>query len=589
MTKGTLKRTMIVLWKIVPIILSFVRDFKRYIFWGTGRSLTDAEHRQRAKHLTKTLEYLGPTFIKLAQVLSARADVLPKVYILELSTLQDKVNPNPTEEIKRVIREELQQPVEMIFDDFEDQPLAAASLGQVHCACYRGEPVAVKVLRPGVPQLIRIDLTIIYGILNVLNTFISYSPFLRSLTTVVNEFHRVILQEVDFQLEARNVKIFQRNFAHEENVIIPKIYDELTTKRVIVLEYLEGVKISAVDELEDMGVDIDLILQRLANIYAHQFMIDGFVHADPHPGNIFVNQQGHLVILDFGMVVQVDDHFKHHLIKCMVAVAHHDIDGVVNELYELRVVEPGTNKAMLRDLAVLILEIQEQGKLSSRKVQQMVSMLMEAFHEFPFTVPPELVYIGRAVSLIEGIGFIHDPWFDLVAIGTPVVKEFAKGVLKEELQADLQESVQQWAMRSYQTVTALQDIILKTDREQLRLRLHPADIQSLSVIAGGLARRILAGMFATLLGIVFSVMYLRGGDTIMLSGGVLFSGVWIGILILLPDKKPEIRHRRYIQKQLEIVTTENGELYKSLVIAQMTPEEREKAEARRQKTGSRKQ
>lgn len=158
-----------------------------------------------------------------------------------------------------------------------------------------------------------------------------------------------------------------------------------------------------------------------------------------------------------------------------------------------------------------------------------------------------------------------------------------------ELQTDFQESVQQWVRRSYQNVTALQDIILKTDREQLRLRLHPADIQSLSLLAGGLARRILAGMFALLLGIVFSVIYLRGGDPMMLSGGVLFCGVWLGILILLPDKKPEIKHRRFIQKHLEMVTTENGELYKSLVIAQMTPEELEKAEVRRQKTRSNRQ
>ena len=579
-------RVIVVLWKLVPIILSFVRDFKRCIFWGAGRALSEEAHIRRARHLTQTLEELGPTFIKLAQVLSSRADVLPPTYLKELSTLQDKVKPEPTEVIKAVIREELHAPVEDVFEDFADIPLAAASLGQVHRARYNGEEVVAKVLRPRVPQLIQVDLQVLFTLLHVLNTFISYSPFLRSLTTVLTEFRRVIQEEMNFQLEARRVKMFQRNLAHEEWVLIPKVYDELTTRRVIVLQFLEGVKINQVEELERIGVDIDLIIRRLAHIYIHQVMIDGLLHADPHPGNILVDAQNRIIILDFGMVIRIDASFKRHLIKYAIALANNDVDSMVHEMYELQLVEPGTNKAMLRDLAVLMLEIQEQGKISARKVQQMVDALMNAFYEFPFTLPSELVYIARATSLIEGIGFIHDPWFDAVAVGRPIIKEMAKDVLQEELQGGVLEILQQWTKQSYHTLSAFQDSILKLDREQLRIHLHPADMQSFSTMMGGIARRIVGGLCLACAGMIFSAIYLRTGNTNILWVGIAGCSLGFLFLLLLPDKIRHPRPQRFLQKQLEMVTTEDGDLYKSLVISQMSREEREKAEAQRRKSSA---
>lgn len=576
-----IRRTLLVLWKIVPVILSFVRDFRRYIFWGSGRTLSEESHQHRAKHLTQTLGYLGPTFIKLAQVLSARADVLPFVYIRELSTLQDKVTPNPVDDIMKVIEEELQHPIADIFETFDQEPLAAASLGQVHRATYQDEDVVVKVLRPGVPHLIKMDLAIIHGVLATLNLFISYSPFLRSLSTVVNEFHRVILEEIDFKLEARNVKRFYQNFADEEFVVIPRLYEEVSTKKVIVLEFLEGVKINEVKRIEAMGIEINVIIQRLAKVYIHQVLVDGILHADPHPGNILVDHQGRIIILDFGMVITIDPDFKRHIIKYAVAIARADIDSMVTAMYDLRLVEPGTNKALLRDLAAVMLEIQEQGKISSRKVQHMAGSMMEAFYEFPFTLPSELVYIGRAASLIEGIGFIHDPWFDAVSIGRPIIKDLAQTVLKDELQENLVETLKNLGLRSYQAFLALQDILLKTDREQLRLRFHPADVQDFNVMIGRMTRRVLAGLFITLLGGMSALVYLREGNfRVLIVGGVL-SGLGILFLMLLPDKKPETRHRRSIQKHLELITTEDGELYKSFVMSQMSPEEREQAEAQR--------
>ncbi len=245
-------------------------------------------------------------------------------------------------------------------------------------------------------------------------------------------------------------------------MLIPKVYDELTTRRVIVLQFLEGVKINQVEELERMGVDIDLVIRRLARIYIHQVMVDGLLHADPHPGNILVDAQNRIIILDFGMVIRIDASFKRHLIKYAIALAHSDVETMVHEMYELQIVEPGTNKALLRDLSLLMLEVQEQGKISARKVQQMTNALMNAFYEFPFTLPSELVYIARATSLIEGIGFIHDPWFDAVAIGRPIIKEMAQDVLQEELQGSVLDILQRWAMQSYQTISAFQILYLET-------------------------------------------------------------------------------------------------------------------------------
>jgi len=257
------------------------------------------------------------------------------------------------------------------------------------------------------------------------------------------------------------------------------------------------------------------------------------------------------------------------------------VDGMVNALYDLHIVEHGTNKAMLRELSETMLEIQEQGKISARKVQEMSNAMMSAFYEFPFTLPSELVYIARATSLIEGIGFIHDPYFDAVAVGRPIIKEMAQDLLAEEFKGDFLDTLKQWAMQSYQTIAAFQDTIIKLDREQFRLHLHPIDLQTFNAMLSSSTRRVIGTGVTLFLGMMVAVVYLRTGNLSLLLVGNGVCGVLFLLLLLLPAKMPRTKYARFLSKQLKVISSSEGEVYKSFVIGQMTPEERERLAARR--------
>ncbi|HUF76876.1 MAG TPA: AarF/UbiB family protein, partial [Longimicrobiales bacterium] len=290
-------RSASVLMRLSPFALAFLRDRKAWILFGRRATRSAGHHERRAQRLTASLATLGPTFIKLAQLLSARADILPEPYLSEISKLQDRVPADPAPRIREVIERELGKPVSELFEDFEDEPEAAASLGQVHRARVDGKSVVVKVLRPGVEEAVALDLDISFRLLFWLNILFP-NHHVRALTNVVREFSVRVKAEMDFAEEAENIARFKRVFAGERRVRAPAVYDRFTRRRVLVMEHVTGTKIDQLHELFASGrLSFRQVMESLTGVYLRMMRVDGFMHADPHPGNLLVQDDGTLILL----------------------------------------------------------------------------------------------------------------------------------------------------------------------------------------------------------------------------------------------------------------------------------------------------
>ncbi|MEX2049088.1 MAG: AarF/UbiB family protein, partial [Gemmatimonadota bacterium] len=328
-----LVRSVSVLVRLSPFVLAFLRDRKMWILFGRPAARGPGHHERRALRLTARLAHLGPTFIKLAQLLSSRADILPEPYLSQISTLQDQVPPDSAAQIRAVIESELEKPVSELFADFQDAPEAAASLGQVHRARVDGQDVVVKVLRPGVEEAVALDLDISFRLLFWLNILFP-NHHVRGLTNVVREFSVRVKAEMDFTEEAKNIARFRRVFVGERKVRVPIVHERFTRRRVLVMERCEGTKIDQLHDLFAAGrLSFKQVMESLTGVYLRMMMVDGFMHADPHPGNLLVQDDGTIVLLDWGAVLEVPRWTRESILRTALAVGREDIDGVINEMY----------------------------------------------------------------------------------------------------------------------------------------------------------------------------------------------------------------------------------------------------------------
>ena len=319
-------RIFVVWYRLAPFLVAFLRDRRRWILAGPPRFLSDDAHRTRATRLVRTIASLGPSFIKLAQVFGIRADIIPPIYLAEFANLHDRVPAFPTAEVRRRIESELKQPLDSVFESFESEALAAASLGQVHRARYRGQDVIVKVLRPGVEELVATDVRVVQNLVFILEQFIDHH-ILRSTHTIIDEFSRVIAEEMDFLHEAENVDRFAEIYSDSHFVIIPKVYHDVTTTRVLVMQYYEGFRIDEVDEIVRHNIDTRKMIENLIAFYGGQLLVHGIFHADPHPGNMLVQPDARIVLLDYGMVVEITPDFRHELVRAVSAAGPRRASG----------------------------------------------------------------------------------------------------------------------------------------------------------------------------------------------------------------------------------------------------------------------
>lgn len=544
-----LGRSIRVFSALAPFVLAFLRDRRRFILLGRGVRRSPEHHERRAQRLTRRIAGLGPTFIKLAQIFSSRADIFPEPYLTEIGTLQDQVPADDPQLILEVIEAEMGRPVDEIFDDFEREPLAAASLGQVHRARLGSDRVVVKVLRPGVEETVALDLDISFRILFWLNLLFP-NHHVRALTGVVREFSHKVKEEMDFRREAANIHHVQETYRSLHKVRTPRVYDDYTRRRVLVMEYCEGTKIDRLGDQFDSGrLSLRETMENVTGAYLRMMMVDGFLHADPHPGNLLVEADGTLIILDWGMVVEIPRWTRETILNIALAVAREDLDGIINGMYQLGMISPEVSRGEIREAALEIMRILDRAQGSNiERVQELVHELFDTFYTWPLILPQELVYFFRAGMLLEGIGFRYDPHFNGIHFMRGVITDFRADILRTtgKEPAALAKSV---VDEAHSALRSMRDLIGRAEREELRVRVHPRDIQQQERFIHLQARRLLLSIFATATAVITSILFISIRSWWLLAIGLLASLGLFVLVLFLPTHLLEnpLRHARGIR------------------------------------------
>ncbi|MEF8757547.1 MAG: AarF/ABC1/UbiB kinase family protein, partial [Halobacteriales archaeon] len=364
------KRFFVVAWQFLPLLLAYARDRRRFLLFGGRRSVDAATRVRRAERLLDSLLTLGPTFIKIGQLLSTRPDVLPPEYIDVLSQLQDEVPPAPWADAREVIEAEL-GPVDDYFEEFDTDAISGASLGQVYRASIDGEDVAVKIRRPGVETLVEADLRVVRWSLPILMRFVDEARAF-SLENLADEFATVIRQEMDYEREARMLTEIRGNFADDEGIVVPEVVDSHSGPTVLTMKYVGGTKITDVEAIDEMGIDRSRVAERLTRAYFKMIIEDGVYHADPHPGNLVVQDDGTIVFYDFGMSGRVDEYIQERIVDFYVAVANRDTDAILDALVAIGTLSPDADRQLMGEVMELAIQDARGQDVDQYRVQQIV-------------------------------------------------------------------------------------------------------------------------------------------------------------------------------------------------------------------------
>ena len=370
------------------------------------------------------LEELGPTFVKLGQILSTRPDLIPQDYIIELQKLQDEVPPFAYDQVEQIIKRELGADILKIFKSFEQKPFAAASLGQVHQAILEdGDKAVVKVQRPDIEKVIETDLDILFHLARLTEKHIPASR-LYDPVGIVEEFTKAIRSELDYGTEGRNAERFKKNFEGNEIIYTPKIYWEFSSKRILTMELIQGIKINAIEELDEAGYDRKKIAENVAKAFMKQILIDGFFHADPHPGNMLVMKDGIIGFMDFGMMGRLDEEIREKMIDLFIAVLERNPNKIINEMLNLGITSQ--EEIDTRSLKIDIKEMLDQyydKPLKEIILGELISQLVEISIKYHIKMPAEFALLGKSLITVEGIGSELDPDFNLAEIAKPYAKD----------------------------------------------------------------------------------------------------------------------------------------------------------------------
>ncbi len=428
-------RLFVILYRLLPLALAFRRDFRRWLLFGAPVRRSALDHEVRAARLVAALASLGPTFVKMAQVFAGRSDLLAPVYAKALTALTDQVPTVPVNEVERIIREEYGAPAEELFERFDREPLAAASLGQVHRARYDGEEVVIKVLRPGVEALVAEDVKAALRIMGVVERW-RPNPHVIGTRMVIEEFSVKVVEEMDFRMEAAHAVTIRANFADRPSIWIPRVILPMVRQRALVLEYCPGLRVDRLDAWVAEGrVRPETLVREVMELYARMMLVHGLFHADPHPGNMHVAADGRIILLDFGMVVRVPLELRRELVAGIFAAIKKDRDALAESFHRLGLVAIGADPTVIRHLAATLLAVANTRTTTRERVELLANEVLAELYDWPIVLPSHLVYFARTASLIEALGTHYDDHFNALAFATPIALSL-RGLILDSLYPD---------------------------------------------------------------------------------------------------------------------------------------------------------
>ena len=426
------------------------------------------------------IEELGPTFIKFGQVLSSRPDLLPTEFVKELSKLQDSVPPFPYGDAKALIEAQFGRPLTEVLDSFEEEPLAAASLAQVHRARTKaGDEVAIKVQRPGIEDIIETDIRILLDLAALCERHLPESRYYEPVQ-IVDEFAKTIRRELDFVREGRNIERFGKFFADDETVYIPKVYWDLTTPKVLTMEYIHGIKISELEQLQAAGIDRKTVAINGANFILKEVFEFHFFHADPHPGNIFALENNVIAPVDFGMVGMLDEEIVHQLGIVLTAIVQKDADTLVSVLLSVSLApEPMNRRAFRAELADFIERYYEL-PLQQLIIKAIIDDLMGLVRRHGLRFPPELVMMAKALVMYQGVGTMLYPEFNIIEHAEPYVQKLMMRKLDPARQfKEFSKLAGETVLFLKKLPTDLRDILVKLKKDELGIRFEHRGLERL--------------------------------------------------------------------------------------------------------------
>lgn len=483
---------------------------------GLVRLINRQKHRELGilttpERVRLMLEELGPTFIKLGQILASRPDLIPPDYIEELKKLHDRIPGVGFESIKRQVEKELGKPIEEVYSFFDTHPYAAASIAQVHRATLKGgKEVVVKVQRPGIDRIIKADLEILHNLARLAEKHIPESRIYDPVG-VVAEFAKAMHRELDFTKEAWNVEKFRRNFEGDATVYVPKVFWECTTHKVLTIEYVDGVRIDRIDEISRSAHFKKKVAENGARAILKQIFAHGFFHADPHPGNILVRSDGSIAFIDFGMMGRIDRDTMRKMAEMMLGVINRDEERIVRLLLEIGQSEKRSN---LEELTLDVQDILDRfyGKtLKEINIPELISDIFLTAGRHGIKIPPKFALLCKSILTIDGIGRQLYPDFDFIKMAKPFVKQlFRERYNPKYLTKDIRKNITNIFRSSALLPDLIDEVYKKVKRESIKIDFEYGGLERFTFELNRMANRIVFSMVLASL-IIGSSLIVRAG------------------------------------------------------------------------------